>query len=297
MNATQLLADIKRKAQIAADPASLTDLDILDIATKELQTVITPKILSVRERYFAAYTDFALTTSRIYRIPDIAVGNKLLQLEYIETVGSNQSQRDLNFVSPINNPRLEGFHIRNSSVILTAYAPSTGTLRMHYAIRPGALTETKTYIDSIIDNTIFTVASVTGFTDLDYISIQKSSSPYEYVLVSTQIAAVTVISRRFEVADTTKLSIGDVVTLHHSSTDFLTHNTNSFYPQIPDELHDWLALRTVVRILESLGHTELLNLHQGKLRDMEKDILAIITPRVDGSPKVINGGELLGWQD
>lgn len=299
MNATQLLADIKRKAQIEADNASLTDLDILDIATKELQTVIVPKILGVRERYFARYKDFTLSTTRNYRIPPNAIGNKLLQVEYIETVGSNQSQRDLNFVSPINNPRLEGYHIRNSDLVLTAYAPSTGTLRMHYAVRSGALSETVVTVSSVNTASTNQISMSSGAASIgDKVTIQKASSPFEYVIFLEPVTSIdggTGLGVSTGAVDIASVEVGDVIYVHSAAT--LPVVTTTYYPQIPTELHDWLSLRTVIRILESLGHGELLNMHKTKLVDMEKDILAIITPRVDGSPKVVSCGELLGWSD
>ncbi len=285
MNATELLADIKRKAQITSNNAVLTDADILNIATKELQTVLMPKILSVREGYLVSYSDFTLSSVRSYRIPSQASGNKLTELEYICSDGTS---RDIPFKPLKEHSFLEGFFIRSSSVILSSFVPTTGTLRMHYAIRPGQLTETSIAI-TVASSTQITFASNHGLTVGDLFSVQRPDSPYEYSGVDLVVVTAPDTSH-VTVASTTGLTTLDLAT----TSPVASPSRKSYFPQIPEDLHDWLSYRTAARVLEHLGHNDLLMLKVEKIKDLEKDILALISPRVDASGKLCDNFELLG---
>lgn len=293
MTNTELVADIKLKAQISSDSGSYDDAAILNVATKELQSVIVPKILSVRERYFATSKDFTLSTVRGYRIPPEAVGNKLLQVEYVDTASG--SKRDLNQVTPENAPKIEGFFIRNNTLYLTDYAPTSGTLRLHFSMRPGFLTTTFWTVGAVSVGA--GIDTLTGSPAIgDIVSIQKKSSPYEFVIYDQVLNSVGGSQFVLPLGVYDGIEVGDIVTfIPTASTTKNLDPRKSYFAQIPDEMHDWLSLRTTIRILGSLGHSELQDKHKQDLKDVEKDILALISPRVDGSPKIIPCGELLGW--
>lgn len=287
MNSTELLADIKRKAQIETNNSTLTDLNLLDMATKELQTVITPKILSVREGYLVSYTDFTLSSGRSYRIPSKATGNKLTQLEYISSDGS---ARDIPFKPLRDHAFMEGFFVRANTVILSTYAPQSGTLRMHYAIRPGALTESGIVV-TVTNSTTLTFASIHSLVAGSLFSTQRPDSPYEYSATDLVVLTAPTTST-VTVASTSDVNTSDIATNQPAGSP----TRKSYIPQIPEELHDWLSYRTSMRVLEHLGHSDLLALKAEKLKDLEKDVLALISPRVDTAEKSCGNFELLGLQ-
>lgn len=294
MNATELLADIKRKAQIAADEETLSDSDILDIATKELQTVIAPKILSVRENFFATYYDFAITSSRVYRIPSQATGSKILGLEHVD----GSQRRTLIQISMFETQR-EGFFIRSGSINLSTNAPTSGTLRLHYSSRPGVLTETANKILTRDSATAITLAANHGLAIGSVVSIQRTTSPFEYVYQDIVVSTVPDLDTvTFTGVDfvTDSVGLGDTMTITSSAAGVTATGAVSLahYPQIPIEMHDWLSYRVAIRCLEHIGHSDLIPDKIQKVADIEKDLLALISPRSDNDGKIIFQKELLG---
>lgn len=295
MNSAELLADVKRKAQIEDGQDTLTDSDILDLATKELQTVITPKILSVRENFLATYKDYTLSSIRTYRLPSSSTGDKILAVEVIET-GSSQRRR-LVQIDMMENPAREGFYIRSGSIVLSDFVATTGTLRIHYCARPGALTETVKYVASLSDNNTAVMSAAHGISTNYSVSFQRSDSPFEYVAQNLIVTAATPTDLTFaENLSTLGVGLGDMMTItatDGTAADALKES-KAFIPQIPLELHDWLSYRVACRVLEHLGHQDLLEQKIGKVGDIEKDLLALISPRVDKDGKIIFEKELLG---
>lgn len=301
MNCTELIADVKRKAQFNSDQDTISDADILDLATKELQTVIIPKILAVRENFFATYTDFTLSNTRIYRIPPTAIGNKLLEVEVIPT---GSTSRNINQLSPYDRSGQEGFYIRSSSIILTDNGPSSGTLRVHYSERPGVLTTDKGIVTTVSSTTSYVVNNTTLYVAGDLVSVQRPTTPYEYSNVDMAVSSVSgslgAQTVNFSIQPTTTINARDVFTILTAvnyNAGIETSRRFAFYPQIPEELHDWLSYRTACRVLEHLGHQELLQGKLAKLQDLEADIMSLLSPRVNNQPKVISSGDLLGWRD
>lgn len=293
MNSSELVADIVRKAQLPSDEETLSNSDILDLATKELQTVVTPKILSVRENFLATYKDFTLSTSREYRIPQQATGSKLLAVEVIQ----GDSRPSLIMVGMMEIPSREGFYIRSGKVILSSNAPNTGTLRMHYAARPGKLSETYKYISSLDDDFTVQCSAPHLLSAGAILSIQKGTSPFEYAIQDAVVTAVGGNTITFaENLASLGVERGDVVTITAADPTVADANQEStaFYPNIPVELHDWLSYRVAIRVLEHLGHSDLMQQKMAKVADIEKDLLALISPRSDDAGKIIFEKELLG---
>ena len=69
MLVSEFLTNLKRRGQIQAAQTVLTDADFIGFANDEMKTVICPKILSLRDNYFRAQQDYALTGKRRYRLP------------------------------------------------------------------------------------------------------------------------------------------------------------------------------------------------------------------------------------
>ncbi len=295
MNATELIADIKRKAQLQSDQDTLTDADILDLATKELQTVIVPKILAIRENFFSTYKDFVLSSVRAYRIPTQATGSKILEVEIV----SGADTRGIVQLDMFDRTGREGFFIRSGSVVLTNNAPATGTLRIHYSARPGVLTETNKTVSAVTSTTV-TTSVAHGYLVGGVLSFQKASSPFEFVDQDDVVLTVpltTTLTMTTATDPSASISIGDSVTISNTGVTASTIQASQslcFYPQLPIELHDWLAYRTALRVLEHLGHSDLYQLKQAKLGDIEKDIMALLSPRVNNQPKVIANFDLVG---
>jgi hypothetical protein len=59
-------------------------------------------------------------------------------------------------------------------------------------------------------------------------------------------------------------------------------------PQVPVEFQQLLAQRVVVKIYELQGYLDKMKAAQAKLEEMEMALTALITPRMQAAPKVIN---------
>lgn len=76
--------------------------------------------------------------------------------------------------------------------------------------------------------------------------------------------------------------------------DYICSQFECIIPQIPSDLHNILAERTVARILEALGDTVGLQAANAKVGQLEARQNTLIDNRVDGSPrKIVNRGSLL----
>lgn len=275
----ELLAEIKRKAQVAANEANITDTDILTMATEEIRSVIAPKVLSVVEGYLVVIDDQTLSSVRAYRIPYWSVGNKVEDV----LVSDGSAWRSLNQVDARNPQALEGFYIEGSHIVLTASAPTSGTLRLKCHARPAILTTTSAKQQGTVvsvDSATQITCSVSAMSPIQ-VDIMKATSPYEHIQVNkTQTGTAVVVS------DSSKIAAGDLV--------MLTGYT--LYPNIPEEIHDLLSQRVAIRVLEQLGHNEPRKILESKLADIEEYALKLLSPRVEGEEKVVWTGELLGYR-
>lgn len=80
MLATELLIEIKRKGQIQEAETVVTDDDLIALANRELEVVIFPKIMSLRENYFLSQKDYVIGTSRRFRLPPRIMGDRISQV-------------------------------------------------------------------------------------------------------------------------------------------------------------------------------------------------------------------------
>jgi hypothetical protein len=79
---------------------------------------------------------------------------------------------------------------------------------------------------------------------------------------------------------------GDIGTL--AAGDYLCLEGQTCVPQIPVEFHQLLAQRVVCKIYELQGYLDKMKAAQAKLKEMEDALTALITPRTQAAPKVIN---------
>ncbi len=69
--------------------------------------------------------------------------------------------------------------------------------------------------------------------------------------------------------------------------DWICPATMSPIPQIPYDMFPLLAQRGAIRILESLGDTQNLQVAERRYQDMAADFARTVSPRIEGTPKKI----------
>jgi hypothetical protein len=85
-----------------------------------------------------------------------------------------------------------------------------------------------------------------------------------------------------------------VVPEEFEAGDYICSQYECIIPQIPSDLHNILAERTVARILEAIGDTVGLQVANAKIGQLEARQNTLIDSRVDGSPrKIVNRNSLL----
>lgn len=283
---SELIADIKIKGQLQADATVLSNADILAIANKELQSVIVPKILSVRENYFWCFREYQLGGGqKAYRIPPRAVGAKITAVTIRENTGKIFS---LARKHPGDLSSRVGYKIVGDSIWVANVNGDvpTGVLRIEYQCAPPTMVLSPTIA-------LGTVSSVTS-SQINTTSLGTGS--YEVIRAGGSQTTVCFITGSVNIfTNPDDLSSETYQGLVAAGDEIIDVNATHRVP-LPVELHDWLAQRSVMRIKEYLGHSDEMNLAGAKLADMERDGLALITPRAEQDEKVISDKEILNWR-
>lgn len=288
-----LIDSVKRRINIPTNQNTFTDADILAFADEETMLAIVPAIMSLHEDYLLFQEDTDLVASQSdYVIPHRAVGNKLYDLQFID---ENDNAYQMSRVTIADSPMAGSYdttpysyYVMNNKVVLIPDVGSsvTGSLRFIYYIRPSQLVESDEVgvITNINTATgVVTVASLpTAFSTSETFDFYKSKSPHNVLGKDLSVSAVSAGAKSltFDAADLPDdLEVGDHVSLAQETC----------IPQIPSDLHVYLAQKTAERILESQGDLEGLKLAQSKSAEMEVRAGTIIDNRVDESPiKLVN---------
>lgn len=286
---TELLASIKRRANIPTATGVFSDAELLSIATEELRSYIVPLVLKEREDYWMTHSDVALTTATLYPIPVRAVGGKLREVSVIDGRGL---ETNLPRVSPADLERASvGFYPENGGLrifIRGGQSPSTlgVSLRMRYYLRPSALVATTAAatFSQVTPSYTLTGGYATLTTPGTY-DLIAAGSPFH--VKQTDVAG-SIAGATLTAASLSGAAVGDWLSMADTSP----------VPQCPVEFHDVLAQKVAIKVAESKNQMDRLGSLREELGRLEADARALISPRVDGEPvRAVNRGGLfrLRW--
>jgi len=299
---TELLADIKRKSFVPISQITFSDDDLLAMADEEIQTGIVPFIMSVREEYFVDYVDYIVDeNTRTYPIPARTIGAKLRMVTVLINPENNQQPNERRlpeidaaesiFNNNFNNfLSLQAFFLRDNSVVLSPSANSFAgqTLRLTYFKRPNKLIPVSSCsqltgtvasnqaVVNIVPTNFGTGSSVTITADL-----VKATDPFDLLAMDIPITIDTSTNVATFPADlsTYNINVGDYICLAGESPIAI----------LPFEAQSLLAQRVAVKILQALGDAKNFQLATTRLQEMEHNIKAMLSNRVEGSNrKVVN---------
>lgn len=276
---SDLLTSVKRRAFSPSNQNTLSDSDILDIATEELHSYIVPLINGVREGYFEYYEDFAVTSGTTsINIPDRAVGGRI---NYLISVNGTQETLlpRLEPTDTYNNGQVGyydnwlmgpvGYYIRNHKIVFR------GTLndpyvRVYYFARPGDLVETTAARQvTAVGAGSLTLSSALGTlttgTAFDIIRNVPGFVPIAFDQTATVAGSTLTFTPPSGVA------VGDWVALANQSP----------IPQVPYELHPLLRERVVATVLQATGYKTDAQLAFAAAAMAEEKAIAMITLRAD----------------
>lgn len=283
---SDLIASIKRRASMPTNQQLFSDTDFLNLATDELEVTLIPLLMSVREEYFVSYVDVQVTGSSPYiiEIPEDAIGMKLrdvaLMVNDHPIILPRFSIDDSNQIIFSNY----GFKVESNQIHVHAEAE---TIRLYYFKRPLSLisVSNSAQIKSIneVTNEI-TVTNVPAiWTTETVLNAVQKAQPFKTMVNEIEIASIS--SPTIVLASVEGLSLGD----------WICEQGYSPIPQIPVEAHKVLAQATTVKCLEAINDSNGMASAEKKLERNIKDLITLISPRVDGAPKRIIGTNISSY--
>lgn len=305
LNSCCLVTTAKRRAMIPSDQSTFSTCDILDIMNEELGIHILPNIMIAHDEYYVVDEDIQLVDCQVrYKIPYRAVGNKLREIQYVDSGGVEYEMtrvciedRPAYNDNYANNGYLS-YYVAGDQIVLLTKQGSSGKLRMSYYLRPNEMVKnnragTITSICTGCCNTVFTVCPFpTHFCTTTTYDIVSSKSPSK--IVSFDLTSVSVCSTAQTITISNcclvqiDLLVGGTKTQTYCVGDYILKAEETNVAQIPTELQPILAQRTAVKMLEAIGDFEGMQIAQKELERMEKNSMTLIDNRVEGSPQKVN---------
>jgi hypothetical protein len=313
MTTCQLLTDALRTALVPSDQATFTCCDLLDIMNKEMGVHVMPVVMKAHEEHYVIEEDVPICTCVVtYKIPYRAVGNKLRDVQYVNSAGV---RFEMTRLSPEDRPSCQNkyynnnilsFDLQGDEVVLFCKPTVSGDLRMLYYIRPNELVKVSrgarisaVSICSCCCTTTFTVCCVPSHfpctTVFDFI---QGKSPNKILTFDSCVTSIcqTAKTITFANAQLTRVDTmsGGTKAVTFNVGDYIMKSEETIYPQGPAEVHPLVSQRTAVKLLEALGDTEGMKNAQQELDRMEHNLMTLIDNRVEGAPqKIRNNNSIL----
>lgn len=283
-----LLTSVKQRSMNASNQNLLQDSDMVRIASEELQAVILPYIESVKGEYFVTQVDVPFISGvTTYTLPERATGTKLRDICLVDSQGAEVM---LNYINPEDlksswayAPYQFGFYPKGDQIVLILGnligSGNYQSVRMKYFRRPNVLCTTDN-AGQIININTFTKEVTLDFAPPTWTTATKfdvinALPPFQSKVDDQTVTNVAGFILTFSTLPTT-LQIGD----------WVSENNFSPIPQLPVECHRLLEALTSARILQYTGDPSF-SVLQAQAEAMKKDLIFILNPRIDGSPRKI----------
>ena len=277
---SDLISLIKLLAHVPQGNLTFTPANILTLADLELRTSIAKQLKEADEGYFQTILEYNQDDSGEYRIP----GSAIAATAYSIQIRNGQalwpvSRQEVAEMTTTTFPSTGNwtYFIRGNTLVMLP-AQFSGVLRITYERRPSKLVPlTSCGLISAINGQVITVGSVpSGWVVGDSIDLQAAQPQFD-ILGNCEITDITGTDITLD-GDLGDLAVGDYLCLEDQTC----------VPQVPVEFHQLLAQRVVCKIYELQGYLDKMKAAQAKLKEMEDALTALITPRTQAAPKVIN---------
>ncbi len=285
-----LIANCKRRGSMAAG-SGWTTSQVLVTLTEQLRNYIPAFLKSIRE-------EFIISQLSTVPIPVRACGVAL------RTIGWTQADGR---VTPL--PRIEperraeyglaggqpcGFMLQGNNVILLPSTITSGTMVVSYQQRPGELVlpTSCARIDSAADEfTLTTDTPTPSWPVLDDFSVSRfdivgGAPNFDLKAMDLELSNYAPDGPGGDFTFTTALPV-------LAAGDWLCLAGETPVPMIPLECFDLLAQAAAVEIAQSTGSTKLQPIKDG-LKDLRSQVMTILSPRADGSARVVISRSGLG---
>jgi len=285
---TSLLASVKVRSMNASNQNTFTDGDMIRIASEELQSVLIPFIESVKGEYWVQIEDQPYVPGQTkYTMPERATGTKLRDVCLVDGQGNEVLLNNINIEDMKSSwayaPYQFGFYLQDNQVVLVLGnligSGNYRNVRMKYFRRPNTLINTdqagKVLNINTLTNEVTLSFAPTTWTTATLFDCINSMPPFQSRVDNQTITGIAGFVLTFSVIPS-GLTVGDWV----SEANF------SPIPQIPVEAHRLLEILTAARILQYSGDPSF-TVFQAEANEAKKELIQVISPRVDGSPRKI----------
>lgn len=292
---TELLDDIKVRGMLPTSQNTYTEARFLTIANAAMRSVLLPLVDKIREGYYSYDIDTALNATGQYNIHTRAVGGKLIDAslingnERLELTRYSEGQFT-NYDSP---PGDYGFYLKRSQIYLLPKVPSQWTsLRQTFMLRPPQIVAQTSGAQITAINTssgLVTCSLVpstwTASNTFDHVQAEPHFDTLSIDLVSSAVVTGTSGTLTFTPANlSSRLAVGDWIGLAGQSP----------VVQLPVELFPILAQESANICLKSQGDLTAYKAGVESAEMMKKEILSLISPRVQSEgKKIVNRTGLL----
>jgi len=288
---TTLLASVKQRSMSASNQNLLTDPDMVRIASEEVQSVLIPYIESIKGEYFVKNLDTPFIQGvTTYIMPQRATGMKLRDVCLVDNQGSEVL---LNYINPEDlksswayAPYQFGFYPRDNSIVLVlgnlVGSGNYSFVRMIFFRRPNTLCLQGA------DGQAATILNVDY--NLNQITVDLSPTVWGTTTTFDIINNMPPFQSFGDDLPITSLA-GSVVTFPALPVGLLPGMflcTANFAPiaQVPVECQRLLESLTAARILQYSGDPSF-QVFQAQAEQEKKDLINVLSPRIDGSPRKI----------
>ncbi len=299
---TDLLKSIKLGCMVPVSQIALSDEDILFLATEELCLGVVAGVMKARQEYNVYIDTQDVNDTNTYPIPSRASGGKLRSVFLKDS--ANQlykcTEISVDAVPLIDNyygqesGAMPKFYLQNDKVIFlpnVSNSVSASTVELHYYLDPSELVLVSDALTiQSIERTSGLIevderqipSTITVGTKLDFIKYRPQN------VVKKIDATVVSVSSNSPVTSTKFITVDvDDIPDDLEVGDFIAVAGESPVPQLVANLRGLLAQATICRILQAQGDTDNIKVADAKLKQMVKDMSALIQDRTEGNPQKI----------
>lgn len=244
--------------EITETSTPLNSTDVLDIASDILADTCAPFLTETLGEFYVTYEDISTSSNQAsYNIPAAASFSALRDLTLLRSDGSTKNLIEVSYSdlqsgsrsTQIGEPSC--YYLQNNQVILSPAPDSAYTLRLSYHRRPERL---------VLSSYAATIQSGSGGTydildgsDIPLggefgINIQRAQPHFDVFHYHVGIDSLT--------NDELMLLSAPSAALEPVRLDYVTDAGEVVIPELPVELHPWLARLTASEVLEARGDSE-----------------------------------------
>lgn len=281
------IAAVKRVSHVPEAQDTFDSADFLALGDMAMRTMVSPKIVSVREGYWTTFIDYEVQNSegtQEFAIPSLALGSSIVEAKLLVSMNYLPLDRiEINeLTSQQFTPRPNyGYYVEDNILKLLPNGGINGQLRLWYNRMPSQLVLPTAcgQIESIVGNDV-TVTTLPSTFSVDMeLDIVSQTPGFNVILKDSKPTAINNNTITFDVVPS-RVAVGDYVCL----------SGQSCVVQSPLEWVEVLVQATVCKIYETQGYLEKLKAARAVLIEMETNVLSLISPRQIQKTKFIQAG-------